>query len=152
MSFSPCNQYLLSVSRDRRWCLFKNANQQSSNETANFELIATIDKKNGYHGRIVWCCAWAHDSQYFATGSRDGKLVVWHQSAEKAENSLGSYAAVKTIELKGQSLQAVAFSQKYWGDESKNQHLIAIGLETGFIHIFSFCPEAVTELLILDKS
>lgn len=151
MSFSPCNQYLLSVSRDRRYCLFKKTKTDTA--VVNFQLIATIDKKNQYHARIVWCCAWSFDSQYFATGSRDGKLVVWHERAEKSNSILTSHEAVKTVELKNQSITAVAFSQNYWGeDKTKNQHLIAIGLETGVIHVFSFCPETVTELIVLNKS
>jgi elongator complex protein 2 len=73
MSFSPNNQYLLSVSRDRRWSLFENQ-RSGDNDPNNFVMVATTDKKNGIHGRIIWCCAWSHDSKYFVTGSRDGKV------------------------------------------------------------------------------
>lgn len=63
MKFSPDSNNLLSVSRDRRWSLF------SKTMDGNFELVATTDKKTGVHSRIIWTCAWSHDSNYFATGN-----------------------------------------------------------------------------------
>lgn len=39
-------------------------------------MIATTDKSNGLHTRIIWCCAWTHDSVAFGTGSRDGKVTI----------------------------------------------------------------------------
>lgn len=73
MKFSPNGKYLLTVSRDRRWSLFEN--KSNDNSLANFELVATTDKKNGIHSRIIWCCDWSHDSLIFGTGSRDGKVI-----------------------------------------------------------------------------
>lgn len=71
LAFSPDSQKLVSVSRDRRWTLFQR--REGSN---HFDIAASSDKTNGVHSRIIWCCAWAHDSSMFATGSRDGKVSL----------------------------------------------------------------------------
>ena len=129
------------MSRDRRWCLFENLSKDDS--LSNFELIATTDKKNGIHGRIIWTCSWTHDSNYFATGSRDGKVVVWYKDSEKAaenqQSTTGAYNCRSQMELKNESITALAFAPSYWS--SNQEYLIAIGLETGVIHLYSYGHE-----------
>ena len=34
-----------------------------------------MDKKSKTHTRIIWTCSWSHDDRYFATGSRDKKVI-----------------------------------------------------------------------------
>lgn len=63
LKFSPDSNHLLSVSRDRRWSLF------SKTPINSFELFATTDKNTAVHSRIIWTCAWTHDSTFFATGT-----------------------------------------------------------------------------------
>ncbi len=71
MSFSPCDRYLLSVSRDRTWCLW------TLDDTGQWSLKCKTDKKTSGHQRIIWSCDWSQDSKYFATAGRDKRIVLW---------------------------------------------------------------------------
>lgn len=149
LKFSPDNQRLLSVSRDRRWTLFENKFSEAAEAPYNFQVIATTDKKNGIHTRIIWTCDWSHDSKYFATGSRDGKVVAWHRTEDDSKSTLGFYKAVNTLELnKTDSVTALAFAQHYLNDS--NDYLVAIGLETGHIHLYGINTQW-TKLLSIDQ-
>lgn len=143
IAFSPDSQFLLSVSRDRRWSLFKR--HEHSKE---FALFATVDKKTSIHTRIIWCCAWTHNSQYFITGSRDGKAVVWERNEKLPENiTLRCRAASSVLELKEESVTALAFAPKTIGDS----YLVAIGLESGVILLYEWTTKHWRKLLILNK-
>lgn len=128
MEFSPDDRHLLSVSRDRSWCIHK------IDISGNiFVRVAFADKKTAIHQRIIWSCTWSHDGLYFATASRDKKVVVWGWKAEgSSETNLGP------IESKGQlsvedSATAVSFAPSFAGGD---RYLIAIGLERGSIHLY----------------
>ncbi|XP_037044564.1 probable elongator complex protein 2 isoform X3 [Bradysia coprophila] len=129
MKFSPNNRYLLTVSRDRRWTLFENIND-------SFEMIATTDKKNGIHGRIIWTCDWTFDSKYFATGSRDGKIVCWRKSDEPTNTSLKQWSHAGILEMKNDSVTALAFTK--CSQNVGSEYVVAVGLEVGIIHIYGF--------------
>lgn len=151
LKFSPDNQRLLSVSRDRRWSLYENmvTDVTTADTVCDFKLIATTDKKNGIHTRIIWTCDWSHDSKYFGTGSRDGKVVAWHRTAADTNSSLGYYGAVDTLELaKTDSVTAIAFAKHYLSEST--EYLVAIGLETGYIHISSIDTKW-TQLFKIDR-
>lgn len=121
MEFSPNDKYLLSVSRDRRWALFQTTD-------GGYELIAASFKKDNPHSRIIWCCAWTQDSNYFATGSRDGKVVIW--STSMIENNT---IVPKTIlNMQSQSITALCFAPNYI---IQGSYLLAIGYEIGRIEI-----------------
>lgn len=137
MKFSPNDQYLLSVSRDRRWTIFENLNEEKSDKICNFELIATTDKKNGIHTRIIWTCDWSHDSQYFATGSRDGKLIAWKRGENDSKTSLGHFESVDSIDFnKSDSITALAFARNHL--RNNEEYLIAVGFENGRIEFCAF--------------
>lgn len=138
LSFSPDSQHLLSVSRDRRWTLY--SRQQGSN---SFEQVACTDKTNGVHTRIIWCCAWTHDSKMFGTGSREGKVCLWTKSAPTS-TSLGSHALASTLELPKESVTALAFAPVI-------HNLAAVGLDSGVIKFYTFGKEW-TLLKELDHS
>lgn len=132
MKFSPNKRWLLTVSRDRRWTLFENDQSSGDGAVCNYKLLATADKKNGIHSRIIWTCDWTHDSKYFATGSRDAKVVAWQPTDNDSGTSLKNYGALSTLELtKNDSVTAIAFGAQ----KASNDYLAAIGLETGHIHI-----------------
>uniref|UniRef100_H3HD18 Elongator complex protein 2 n=1 Tax=Phytophthora ramorum TaxID=164328 RepID=H3HD18_PHYRM len=54
LEFSPNDQFLLSVSRDRQFCLYQR--QQSSDK--KFALVEHVKA----HRRIIWSCSWSPDS------------------------------------------------------------------------------------------
>ncbi|XP_030766678.1 probable elongator complex protein 2 [Sitophilus oryzae] len=128
MQFSPDSQNLLSVSRDRRWSLF------SKNGTGLFDLVSTTNKETGVHTRIIWTCAWTHDSQYFATGSRDGKLVLWHKNVQlESVPPLGQVRqATSPLEFPNESVTAVAFGPGFL----EEAYIVAVGFENGTIDLF----------------
>lgn len=151
LAFSPDNTFLLSTSRDRRWALFSAATINDT--TTEFKLIAQPDKSNGIHGRIIWTCAWTHDSQYFATGSRDGKCVLWHKgdtAATDNSSSLGPVRSVHVLELKNESITALAFGRR--PPKSTGEYLAAVGTDTGSIRIYGvdIVGSCWTELLLLN--
>ncbi|KAK4875944.1 hypothetical protein RN001_012366 [Aquatica leii] len=145
LAFSPNSKHLLSVSRDRRWSLFT-----KNDDTQQFEFVATTDKKTGIHSRIIWCCAWSHDSSYFTTGSRDGKVVIWTKNIDKpSESILGSYEAVGSVlELKNDSVTALAFAPSV----INGNYVIAIGFECGVIKLYKWNKRDWTVFLTLDNS
>ena len=55
ISFSPNDNYLLTVSRDRSWNLYIKKDN-------TYELYQNL--KNA-HKRIIWCCSWSCDEKYF---------------------------------------------------------------------------------------
>lgn len=122
MEFSPNDRYLLSVSRDRRWSLFKN-------EGENYALIAVSSKKDGPHSRIIWCCAWTSDSSYFATGSRDGKIGIWF--VKMMEDNTKDVKPITTIDTQNQSVTALCFAPNCL----ERSYILAVGYETGRIEI-----------------
>ncbi|KAL6440407.1 hypothetical protein ACFW04_003145 [Cataglyphis niger] len=120
MQFSPNDRYLLSVSRDRRWSLFKN-------EGESYMLIAVSSKKNSPHSRIIWCCAWTSDSNYFVTGSRDGKIGVWFAMEDTTEDVIPEMI----LDTQNQSVTALCFAPS----SIEGSYVLAIGYETGLIEI-----------------
>jgi WD40 repeat protein len=78
IEFSPDDQYFLCVSRDRQFSVF----QRNDDEKEPFKLVQ-IQKQA--HKRILWTCSWAHNSKYFATGSREKthSLKFWDHSQEE---------------------------------------------------------------------
>ncbi|CAO1304756.1 unnamed protein product [Diamesa tonsa] len=148
MEFSPDGERLLSVSRDRRWTIFQNT--PSSEGALNYLLVGTTDKNNGIHSRIIWCCSWTRDGDFFATGSRDGKVVVWRLSEEATtpSSSLGSYKEAATLEIKNESITALAFGIQKVNDS----YILAIGLESGFIHLYTFNGSSFEFKTIINQS
>ncbi|BFG04087.1 probable elongator complex protein 2 [Drosophila madeirensis] len=135
LSFSPDAQYLVSVSRDRRWSLFER--QESA---VGYHLVATTDKTNGVHTRIIWACDWSHDGRYFVTSSRDGKVVAWQKGAQaqtEAQSSLNGWQAAGILELKNESITAVAFARDFLSGTT-DTYVLACGTETGQIRIYQF--------------
>ncbi|KAH8405971.1 hypothetical protein KR215_001002 [Drosophila sulfurigaster] len=137
LRFSPDARYLLSVSRDRRWSLYER--QQPNEPLSSYALVANTDKTNGVHTRIIWACDWSHDGKYFATSSRDGKVVLWTKQEEQQQqpekSSLNGWQAAGLLELKNESITAVSFAQSCLTD---NTYVLATGMESGLIKIYQF--------------
>ncbi|KAG5716522.1 putative elongator complex protein 2 [Termitomyces sp. T112] len=116
IAFSPDGNFVLSVSRDRSWRLFR------ARESGGFIPIAA-DKS---HGRIIWDCAWASEGDVFATASRDKTVKIWEQQ------QANKWIAVYTIKTSSPAT-AVAFAP----GGTHHRRRLAIGLETGEIFVYS---------------
>jgi elongator complex protein 2 len=121
MSFSPDGLSLVTVSRDRTWCLYLRKNNV-------FERVAGTDKKNSVHQRLIWACGWSPDSKSFVTCSRDKKVAVW--SAES-----GALACKKPLVLED-SVTAVAFAPLGSGAH----YVLAAGQEDGRVLVIFWDP------------
>ncbi|KAF9462581.1 WD40 repeat-like protein [Collybia nuda] len=115
IAFSPDDGFVLSVSRDRSWRLFEL-------QGGGYRPVAA-DKS---HGRIIWDCAWAHESDVFATASRDKTVKIWEKENES------EWKVVATIRTSA-AATAVDFSPR----TPEYRRRLAIGLETGDILIYS---------------
>jgi elongator complex protein 2 len=112
----------------------------SVSDKKNYRLIASTDKKTGIHARIIWCCSWTHDSKYFITGSRDGKVAVWGHKGATSEtiSPLGQYAlSSKPLEFPDQSVTALAVAPM---NIAPDVYLVAVGLESGCINMCKWSP------------
>ncbi|XP_006889292.1 PREDICTED: elongator complex protein 2 [Elephantulus edwardii] len=132
MAFSPNDRYLLAVSRDRTWSLWR---RQETVIEPIFVLFAFTNTVTGVHSRIIWSCSWSPDGKYFFTGSRDRKVVVWGKcdpDSDSFDHSIGPCSSILDV---GGSVTAVSvcpvlsLSQRY---------IIAVGLERGKICLYSW--------------
>ncbi|GAB0100834.1 Probable elongator complex protein 2 [Sergentomyia squamirostris] len=130
--FSPDNQKLLLVSRDRRFSLF----ERDGRDGRKFTCTGISDKKNGIHARIIWCCGWSHDSDVLATGSRDGKLVAWRKT-EVENGSLGFVNSLAVQDFTNESVTSLAFAPEL----IREQYFVAVGFESGRINLCSLSRE-----------
>lgn len=135
MKFSPDSNYLLSVSRDRKWSLFA-----KDKATQKFLLLQTNEKS--VHTRIIWSCDWSSDGKYFATSSRDGKVGLWTRSLNETAN----WEIESVLELKNESITAVTFAST-----SGNSVILAMGFETGIIKIFEYSEKTWNLKISLDN-
>ncbi|XP_059476492.1 elongator complex protein 2 [Neocloeon triangulifer] len=122
LEFSPDDSHLLAVSRDRCLSVYKFTND----ETAPFNLEFSTDKKNSVHTRVIWSCSWSIDSNFFVTGSREGRVVVWEPANE-----------FKPIGDQLNLDQAVT-SVDFWSNSFG--YIVAVGCENGTITIFEWKP------------
>ena len=142
LSFSPDSSKLLCVSRDRTWTLHSIDTCMEEKIKVSTSLISKSEKKGSVITRVIWACAWTHDSKFFLTASRDKKLVVW------AQDDKGWRQAGKVMMLPD-SVTAVAASSQLQDDK----YVIAAGLDNGSIHILSWQPElGWSPLSELDKN
>ncbi|XP_043668113.1 probable elongator complex protein 2 [Vespula pensylvanica] len=121
LSFSPNGKYLLSVSRDRRWSLYE------CNENF-YNLVACSSKRDNLHSRIIWCCAWSHDSLYFATGSRDGKIGIWDETVKEVK----TIVPLTSLDVQNQSVTALSFAPL----KIEEYYILAVGYEAGHIEVY----------------
>lgn len=139
IKFSPNDNYILSVSRDRRWSLYEKKDTE-------FELIDQSPIKGITHSRIIWTCDWSHDSKYFITGSRDSKAISW-KCIEKVRNK--KYEASAVLSLKNVSITAIAFYHDFV-DADASKYLVAIGLESGEIRLYYLTTDEWIEIFKID--
>ncbi|KAN0124534.1 WD40-repeat-containing domain protein [Russula decolorans] len=117
IAFSPDDQLVLTVSRDRSWRLFHR-------EESGYVPIA-VDKS---HARIIWDGAWAADGKVFATASRDKTVKIW----QPLDGNLSKWTAVADIKL-SEAATAIAFAPT----DASDERMLAVGLENGNILLFT---------------
>ena len=138
MKFSNSGDYLLSVSRDRSWKLFRRRIETNNNATQfQFELARSIGTKNPYHTRIIWSCDWSHDDKFFATTSRDKRACIWSSAdhySEEEKPFMNQSNQKPYLELES-PITTCSFAPCLTSDSS---YLIAFGLETGKIVFYKW--------------
>ncbi|TYZ57541.1 hypothetical protein PybrP1_005413 [[Pythium] brassicae (nom. inval.)] len=87
LAFSPSDEFLVSVSRDRQFCVYAKAGGQ-------FALVAKVKA----HKRIIWSCSWSPDSRFFATASRDQTAVTAIAFAPEPLSQADSYIVAVGLE------------------------------------------------------
>jgi elongator complex protein 2 len=116
IEFSHDDEFMASVSRDRKIILYK------KDEKEGYKHFKEIEEA---HERIIWDCSFSKDGQYLVTGSRDMKIKIW---------------STLNLELKHELLfKSPVTSVAFLPLEGLN--LIAIGCENGSIQLFHFGKE-----------
>ncbi|KAK7508595.1 hypothetical protein BaRGS_00000161 [Batillaria attramentaria] len=143
MAFSPSGQFLLAVSRDRTWSLYRCAD-------GSFSRVSFVDKKTSPHSRIIWACAWSQDERYFFTSSRDKKVVVWSLTDVCKTHPPQPVATLETKD----SVTAVDVAPVTLPD---SRYLLAVGHDGGEVVLYTFSPHPTAgdigsfSCLTLDK-
>ncbi|PIN23701.1 RNA polymerase II elongator complex, subunit ELP2, WD repeat superfamily [Handroanthus impetiginosus] len=122
LEFSHDNNFLLSVSRDRHFSIF--AIKQTGPDEINHQLVVRQEA----HKRIIWSCSWNPFGHEFATGSRDKTVKIW-----QLENG-SSVKLLLTLPMFKSSITALSWLGI---DSQKNDGLLAVGMETGLIELWS---------------
>jgi elongator complex protein 2 len=136
MSWSHDDRYLLSISRDRCFCVSQIIRKGD-------DIEAKLLKRVKAHARILWGCDWAPDDKYFATASRDKKVKIW--SSVTTNNSEVDWVQDSQLEFK-HSVTAVAWAPLYFSAGSTKadgantppfNYILAVGLESGGLSLWS---------------
>lgn len=123
LAFSPDDRFLLSVSKDRQFCVY---------ELEGDQYVLRGRKKA--HKRIIWSCSWASDSKLFAIGSRDQSFSLW------ISNGVSTWDQAHDAVPEGAAVTAVAFAPSSGSlQESTTSHLLAVGLESGVCKLYAVC-------------
>ncbi|KAK6464150.1 WD40-repeat-containing domain protein [Scheffersomyces coipomensis] len=121
LEFSPDGQYLLAVSRDRQFSLWRVSNEAEG----QFELVELNTKASS---RILWDCSWLPINQFgsfFLTASRDKTVKLWQVNDTKVE----SISVAKVDE-------PVISVSCYRANLIDNFAVISFGLENGNISVY----------------
>ncbi|XP_053099846.1 elongator complex protein 2 isoform X2 [Hemicordylus capensis] len=140
ISFSPNDKFLLAVSRDRKWSVWKCEDTGPPEPEPAFSLFAYTNQNTALHSRIIWSCDWTPDSKYFITGSRDKKVIIWGECCsveEEKENGAGVIQHCSSILDVGDSVTALSSSHVLAPDGS---YIIAVGTESGKIQVYKWKP------------
>jgi elongator complex protein 2 len=115
LRFSPNDEYMLSVGRDRQFCIWR----RSADTTTEYTLAHNEEKA---HSRMVLVADWAPTAadRVFATGGRDKTFKIWqiHDNSVKCLQSMAADVPVT----------ALAFLPDLVNGSTA---LLAVGLENG---------------------
>lgn len=119
-----------------------------------FVSVAYSSKTNSVHKRQINSCAWSHDSIYFVTASRDGKIVIWTKTKNQlleetfVNSSLNGYSNCYTFSVPEGNVTTVAFAP---GFVKSYEYLIAAGFNTGQIALYIWNGEKCHNWLTLSE-
>uniref|UniRef100_A0A6Q2Z2V3 Elongator complex protein 2 n=1 Tax=Esox lucius TaxID=8010 RepID=A0A6Q2Z2V3_ESOLU len=137
MSFSPDGRFLLAVSRDRTWSLWRRDSLPDTEP--HFSLFTHTGKDTAVHTRIIWSCDWTSDSKFFVTSSRDRKVIVWGECSRPSDcpdEGPGIQPCSSILDVK-ESATAVSVCPFLCPDLS---YLLAVGLDSGRILLYKWTP------------
>ncbi|KAF7808839.1 elongator complex protein 2 [Senna tora] len=123
MEFSHDDNFLLTVSRDRHFSIFR------ITRTGTGEISYSLLTRQEGHKRIIWSCSWNPHGHQFATGSRDKTVKIWAVENESTVRQL--------LTLPQFHSSVTALSWACLGDQRRNDGLLAIGMESGLIELWS---------------
>ena len=115
-------EYLLSVSRDRKFTLW------IREENEKFKLVKLMEKA---HSRIIWDCAWVNyeDVVAFVTCSRDKEVRLWVKEAD--EN--GDVVCKANVKF---SSAVTAIDSIKINDKGRSVFKLVIGLDSGEVYVY----------------
>ncbi|KAK4260777.1 hypothetical protein QN277_003850 [Acacia crassicarpa] len=122
LEFSYDDNYLLSVSRDRHFSVFR------ITRTGTGEISYNLLTKQEGHKRIIWSCSWNPQGHEFATGSRDKTVKIWAVQGESMVKQL------MTLPQFHSSVTAVSWVSP---NNRRNDGLLAVGMESGLIELWN---------------
>lgn len=137
MAFCHGGTRLLSVSRDRTWCVHEVVVNGS---VKTMRKVAATDKHTALHSRIIWSCAWSHDDRCFATASRDKRIILWLHKQSSTEDDSMPYQSHLDVPEFADAVTAVDFAPFLVAGGTR--YLIAAGLESGHIALFTWMSGA----------
>ncbi|KAE9374373.1 RNA polymeras-like protein II Elongator subunit [Stipitochalara longipes BDJ] len=121
LRFSPDDQFLLSVGRDRQWAVF----QRVGDEKTKYKLLEQNLKG---HTRMILDCAWApSENRVFATAGREKTVKIWARDGEAG-------FTCRTTITEEAPVTAVDFKDTLIGDAKA---YLAVGTETGKLRIYA---------------
>jgi elongator complex protein 2 len=132
IEFSPDDNLILSVSRDRTWCLFKRGDPS----TLKYELFQTCNENT--FARIIWGCSWSYDSKIFAAGSRDCNLKIFKNETESSHTNFKEVIcsefkiAITSVNILP-DLQIKSNYIAFVGFESGDIKILAVDTEKNFV-------------------
>ncbi|GLJ29453.1 hypothetical protein SUGI_0580580 [Cryptomeria japonica] len=131
MEFSRDDHFLLSVSRDRHFSVFRL--EKNGTDEVKYELVARHDA----HKRIIWSCSWNTCHHVFATGSRDRTVKIWKITESKSESYVTEQLSLPQF---SSSVTAVSWSPR----SNFKDDLLAVGMENGLIDIWRVTLQDMT--------
>ncbi len=127
LRFSLDDEWLLSVSRDRQWSVFRR-------DPIKPDVYHNAYMNTKAHSRMIHDCAWAPTTQpLFATAGRDKLVKLWTQEP-RSDKDDGDFECASTVVL-DQAATAVDFFDI--ADRDLHSYL-AVGTEGGRFRLYAF--------------